>query len=76
MVKKGKQQDDQGSVGSRPNDSESNYGLSTRGGNSMTNEVAKLLNNILEMLKTTKWSEIANADKSVVLGLFATIGGW
>ena len=39
-------------------------------------EVIALIDHSLRVLKTRRWREVALADKHVLLGLFAVLGGW
>ena len=68
--------DDKNSEGSA-GPSESAYNFSQRQqGSKLVKDIAKLLNDILELLKNAKWDDVSDTDKSVVLGLFAVLGGW
>lgn len=39
-------------------------------------EIMKIINESLQILKTKKWKEVPRDDKHIVLGLFSVIGGW
>lgn len=47
-----------------------------RSSESRQQEMADLINDSLQMLKTKQWNEVSLADKHVILGLFAVVGGW